>query len=289
MPKHVDMQEVSGNSGVVRDASVRDNAPTSLYLYYDRFDVLLYVGITSRGMKRNFEHNADKEWWQYVARQEVKHLPSRAEAQRIERELIIGLRPPFNKQHNRDHEELAEAYRRFIAKPTRRNAILGRRDRIPKEPDWLDKTPLRLELTEKNGKFLHCRSRAEDVVLATSVNLEATPFDTFKAKDGKVGSVVSLTRAQFGFEMVLKGAWLRSAKEVVVLLGRVRASNVIQNLRVELEHHSLLMKPAGIVDFRKVNIGKFSNGVGWNPQTYLNQARFAQVDEPSAGGVTNDA
>ncbi|MET8648505.1 hypothetical protein [Nocardia aurea] len=99
------MTSISGSK-----ASVRMNVPTSLYLYYDRDSVLLYVGITNRGIKRNSEHNADKEWWPYVASQEVRHLPSREEAVRIEREVIAERRPPFNKQHNPGHEELAEEY-----------------------------------------------------------------------------------------------------------------------------------------------------------------------------------
>ena len=30
--------------------------PTSVYLYYDQHDILIYVGITSRGVRRNIEH-----------------------------------------------------------------------------------------------------------------------------------------------------------------------------------------------------------------------------------------
>ncbi|MGW4720897.1 hypothetical protein [Nocardia sp. NPDC004260] len=246
--------------------------PTSLYLYYDKFDVLLYVGITSRGIRRNHEHNADKEWWRYVSRQEVRHLPSRDEARRLERELIIRLRPPFNRQHNPGHEELAAAYRRFIAQPSRRKKVLDKRDGVPKEPDWKNTTPVRLEVTGRNGKFLHCQSCAEDVVLATRVDLEATPFDSFTGSKGHpvVGRIMSLTRErQYGFEMVLKGGWLSATKEVIALVEKVGATHVIQTLRIELEHHSLLVKPGGIADPRKANWGKFSNGVGWMPQVHF--------------------
>jgi len=38
-------------------ASAHRDVPTSLYRYYDKYNVLLYVGITSRGLKRNREHS----------------------------------------------------------------------------------------------------------------------------------------------------------------------------------------------------------------------------------------
>lgn len=98
-------------------ASVCANVPTSLYLYYDNCNVLLYVGVTNRGARRNWEHNADKAWWPHVSRQEIRHLPSREEALRLEREIIAERRPPFNRQHNPGHEELAEFYFAYADPP----------------------------------------------------------------------------------------------------------------------------------------------------------------------------
>lgn len=84
--------------------------PTSVYRYYDKHGVLLYVGITSRGVTRNIEHNLDKDWWQYVTTQDVDHYGTRPEALRRERELIAKHQPPFNRQHNPSHEAAREAY-----------------------------------------------------------------------------------------------------------------------------------------------------------------------------------
>lgn len=84
--------------------------PTSVYRYYDKSGLLLYVGITSRATKRQREHNGDKEWWPLVTSQEVEHYPTRALALSRERQLIIGYRPPFNTQHNPDHENLRALY-----------------------------------------------------------------------------------------------------------------------------------------------------------------------------------
>lgn len=84
---------------------------TSVYLYYDEFGMLIYVGITGRGARRNFEHNATKDWWPFVARQEVEHYPTRGQALARERALIRDNAAPFNVQHNPWHAEVNAAYR----------------------------------------------------------------------------------------------------------------------------------------------------------------------------------
>lgn len=93
--------------------------PTSVYRYYDRFGVLIYVGITKQGAVRNYQHNATQEWWSHVATQEVEHYPDRALAADRERELIRQHRPPFNKTHNIDWQELRAAYAAFLAVASR--------------------------------------------------------------------------------------------------------------------------------------------------------------------------
>ena len=90
---------------------------TSLYLYYDRNDLLLYVGITRRGIARNIEHDTSKEWWEFVARQEIQHHPTRRSALAAERQMIQKHRPPFNVQHNPDHAATREAYLELAATP----------------------------------------------------------------------------------------------------------------------------------------------------------------------------
>lgn len=90
------------------------DTPTSVYRYYDRFGVLIYVGITKQGMGRNRQHNATQEWWSLVCRQEVEHHPTRRAAEARERELIRQHRPPFNKQHNLGWQEMRAAYLAFV-------------------------------------------------------------------------------------------------------------------------------------------------------------------------------
>lgn len=100
--------------------------PTSVYRYYDQFGVLIYVGITSRGVTRNREHNRDKAWWTYVARQEVDHLPDRAAALSHERRLIEDHRPPYNVQHNHDWRRARSDYEHARARALAAPPILER-------------------------------------------------------------------------------------------------------------------------------------------------------------------
>lgn len=88
----------------------KDATPTSVYLYFDETDVLIYVGVTSRGVRRQREHNSDKEWWRWVARQEVKHFDNRPDALVEEKRLIVKHLPPFNVAHNPTHERSRSAY-----------------------------------------------------------------------------------------------------------------------------------------------------------------------------------
>jgi len=89
----------------------------SVYRYYDENNVLLYVGYTTQGSKRNHQHASDKAWWPYVARQEVDHYETVDEAKKQEVQLIRHYRPPFNKQHNPDSASLADAYLKMAEIP----------------------------------------------------------------------------------------------------------------------------------------------------------------------------
>lgn len=137
--------------------------PTSVYRYYDVDDLLIYVGITSRGMTRNREHNATKEWWPYVSRQEVEHFGSRERAAERERSLIHAFRPPFNRQHNAESGDLRAAYLAYrgvtdVAAPTRRRLFNTLERQLP------------LMFVEKPGRrHIIMRSLPEHAPLACAV------------------------------------------------------------------------------------------------------------------------
>lgn len=103
------------HTGTGRDRMANDTrGQTSLYRYYDSHGVLIYIGITGRGMARNAEHNADKDWWPYVASQSVEHFETRNEALAQERRLIGKHLPPFNTQHNPHHARMRAAYMSLV-------------------------------------------------------------------------------------------------------------------------------------------------------------------------------
>jgi len=138
--------------------------PTSVYRYYDRSDILIYVGITRQGMGRNVQHNGKAEWWPFVARQEVEHYPDRLAAMAREKALIRHHRPPFNKQHNLDHMATRAAYLAFTSDPVRRESPNGMFHRLRKR--------LPLELFHHEGTELVLRSQLEHAPLAAAIRLE---------------------------------------------------------------------------------------------------------------------
>lgn len=138
--------------------------PTSVYRYYDTTDILIYVGITSRGMQRQSEHNQGKEWWQYVTRQEVEHFPSRQKALRRERDLILAHNPPFNKQQNVAYEAVNKAYLMFRAS---RHSDVNLRDALR-----LMQQQLELDVHRQNeGDPIVLRSRVADSALTGVMRL----------------------------------------------------------------------------------------------------------------------
>ena len=98
---------------------------TSVYQYFDEFEVLLYAGITSRRDIRQAEHSRSKHWWQFVDHQTVEHYPSRGDALAREAELIARHQPPFNTQLN-------------AAADAQRNFYLSFRERAQQVADPLD-------------------------------------------------------------------------------------------------------------------------------------------------------
>lgn len=101
--------------------------PTSVYRYYDKNKILIYVGITSTGITRNRQHNADKAWWKYVASQEIDHYGSRDAARFNEINLINRFRPPFNRQHNPDYEAIHAYYLELVGEGPPARLVLAER------------------------------------------------------------------------------------------------------------------------------------------------------------------
>lgn len=74
--------------------------PHALYRFFDRTDVLLYVGITMDLPARVGQHRKDKPWWVEVNHITIEHFEDRAEVLLAEREAIRTEKPLYNSTHN---------------------------------------------------------------------------------------------------------------------------------------------------------------------------------------------
>lgn len=74
--------------------------PHALYRFYDRSDVLLYVGITVDIPARVKKHRAEKPWWTEVSNISIENFGSRHEVLAAERTAIRTERPLYNIDHN---------------------------------------------------------------------------------------------------------------------------------------------------------------------------------------------
>lgn len=75
-------------------------ATTTLYRFYDRDGLLLYIGIAGNPARRFKQHNDDKLWWSTVATSTMEHYPTRAAALKAEKLAIEAEVPLHNWVHN---------------------------------------------------------------------------------------------------------------------------------------------------------------------------------------------
>jgi hypothetical protein len=68
-----------------------------VYYCYDSAGALLYVGVTSAGIKRFRRHGNERSWWTQVATIQLQHFATAAEARDHERREIARFLPPHNR------------------------------------------------------------------------------------------------------------------------------------------------------------------------------------------------
>ena len=214
-------------------------APTSVYRYYDTDDVLIYVGITGRGVARNIEHNKSKEWWPHVARQEIDHFATREEALAEERRLIGTHLPPFNRQHNPQHELARASYLSVIkaaefAASTNRLERQQRRKHLPLYP---------LEVPFPGDKFT-LRSSLDDLWLLRGELIQngQTHQRVTTPRKPKAGRVTS---CRFAGGMLVVGI---NGKHLPDKITRARAKIAVQNRHPVgfMLSHVLLNEPESV-------------------------------------------
>lgn len=71
---------------------------TVLYRYFDKDDVLLYVGISNNFILRLYQHERDKGWAEYISSITLSRFPDRKAALFAEYNAILNENPVHNKQ-----------------------------------------------------------------------------------------------------------------------------------------------------------------------------------------------
>jgi hypothetical protein len=73
-----------------------EDRQASVYKLYDAMGILVYVGVSTHGMRTIQQDTQTRPWWPEVASVQVENFPTRKLAQDRERYLIINDQPRYN-------------------------------------------------------------------------------------------------------------------------------------------------------------------------------------------------
>ena len=104
--------------------SLAVSTDTELYKHYDEKCVLLYVGVSTNGLARRYEHNKHSAWASKIRFTTTDRYGSRAEALDAERHFIRNERPIYNVVHSRA-KQCPHRDQIFNIKLLRESAALG--------------------------------------------------------------------------------------------------------------------------------------------------------------------
>lgn len=166
--------------------------PTSVYLYHDEYDILLYVGITGRGVMRQREHNADKEWWPLVKRQYIEHFDTRDEASEMERRLIGQHHPPFNTTHNDNASVHRANYQAFRANICAQPDVVGQAQLLDR------RLPVYVVANENVRGVQFITDPRYPVVGRNLYRVESQRTPVNLSLGGKVGVITKVTPINYG-------------------------------------------------------------------------------------------
>lgn len=95
-----------------------------LYRYFDKDDILLYVGISDRPDWRDSSHRHTAKWYGMVVRMEHQIFSTRAEAKAAESQAIVEEAPLYNRAENLAYQDWrihrADIQQRWTARGVRR-------------------------------------------------------------------------------------------------------------------------------------------------------------------------
>lgn len=82
---------------------------STLYRYYDKNNVLLYVGISVNAVYRFTQHKNKSSWVDDIERIEIEKFESKKEASEAEVKAIRNEKPLYNVIHQGDSEDFIQA------------------------------------------------------------------------------------------------------------------------------------------------------------------------------------
>ena len=221
---------------------MQNGTPTSIYKYFDEYGVLIYVGITNGGIRRQREHNKDKSWWQYVASQTVEHHESRGVALEREAELICTHQPPFNTQHNPRHKAAQASYQAFRKLPE------------------LDKSPLEIvKDAAKEIPLMPVHHEGNSLILGTPARFAPlVPLMTMdknvKAVSGTIrcGTLVSTRARGASLEIIMNVRKGSKVKDPFMRLSIVLAKGgaTFKARSIQLSPDDPAPRPAALIDLQ---------------------------------------
>lgn len=86
---------------------VKKTMENTLYEFYDKYNNLLYIGITDCFYRRLRQHYKTKTWYSMIANIRLFYFNSRDELEKEEKQRIINNKPLFNIIYNNDNVEQA--------------------------------------------------------------------------------------------------------------------------------------------------------------------------------------
>jgi hypothetical protein len=141
---------------------------TSVYRLYDRYGILLYVGVTSRNLTRQHEHAAGKAWWEHVYAQTFEHMPDRDTALDVEAKAIGRELPVFNVVGAVGHAERRAMYE------AGQYDLLLRAQQSAAQP-W----------SKKSSRFLATASQRKELTERTLIQAQQLPPEPPPRKEPK--------------------------------------------------------------------------------------------------------
>jgi hypothetical protein len=85
----------------------------TLYRFYDKNNILLYVGISGEWRTRLHQHERNSEWWDEASFIKLERFPDRKSVEEAEIRAITTEMPIWNKAYSQTYESVRDHFERI--------------------------------------------------------------------------------------------------------------------------------------------------------------------------------